>query len=282
MRYNSRSMSSSRFPFLLRTAAGLLAAGAMGMAQAKELLVVGATFARIFERTEAGEFVGLGAELARSIARQQGLDIKFGLYPWARAQDMVAKGAADVLVGPYKTPARDVLFAFADAPFYQDNMVFYKLARSKASWDGSYASLKGKRLVAVLGWAYGQPFDQERASLGVTNASTVESGLSMLLNDRMDFFVANERNTLAGMAALGKQDAFAVVSPMIGTEVGYFAFGKGADHDAIRQAFNAGMGRLIASGEYLAMARRYNITVPAALAGKQGTPKPTAAAPATR
>ena len=255
---------------LVRTAVSMFAVLAVGAAQAKDFLVVGTTFARIFEQTETGEFIGLGAELARTIAKQQGLHIKFGIYPWARAQDMVANGSADVLVGPYKTPAREALFAFADKPFYQDNMVFYKLASSTASWDGSYASLKGKRLVAVLGWVYGRPFDQERADLGVTNANTVESGLSMLLNDRMDFFVANERNTTAGMAALGKYEHFTVVAPMIGTEVGYFAFTKDANHDALRQAFNVGMGKLIANGEYATLARRYSITMPAVLAGKPG------------
>ncbi len=156
-------------------------------------------------------------------------------------------------------------------------MVFYKLAGSKASWDGSYESLKGKRLVAVLGWVYGTPFDQERANLGVTNANTVESGLTMLLNNRMDFFVANERNTTAGMAALGKYDQFSVVSPMIGKEVGYFAFTKDAEHEELRQAFNTGLGKLIDSGEYAAMAKRFSITVPAALVGKGRAAKPAAA-----
>jgi polar amino acid transport system substrate-binding protein len=260
----------------LRTVVCLFGALVACALQAREILVVGTTFARIFEKTEQGEFVGLGVELARTIARQQGLSIKFGIYPWARAQDMVANGGADVLVGPYKTPAREARFLFADQPFYQDNMVFYKLAGSKAGWDGSYASLKGKRMVAVLGWAYGQPFDQERANLGVTNAPTVESGLSMLLNDRMDFFVANERNTMAGMAALGKSEYFAVVTPIIGTEVGYFAFARDADHEALRLAFNGGMGQLIASGEYAAMARRYSISIPAVLANKPGAPKPAA------
>lgn len=256
---------------LLRIAVGLLGMWAACASQARELIVVGTTFARIFEQTENGEFIGLGAELARTIAQQQGLTIKFGIYPWARAQDMVANGSADVLVGPYKTPAREARFLFADQPFYQDNMVFYKLAGSKGSWDGSYESLKGKRMVAVLGWAYGQRFDQERANLGVTNAPTVESGLSMLLNDRMDFFVANERNTTAGMASLGKYEHFTVVTPMIGTEVGYFAFTKDAAHDAIRQAFNLGMRKLIASGEYAALARRYSITIPAVVAGRPVT-----------
>lgn len=47
-------------------------------------------------------------------------------------------------VGPRKTRAREARFTFADQPFYQDNLVFCKLAGSDASWDGSYASVKGK------------------------------------------------------------------------------------------------------------------------------------------
>jgi len=271
LRYNCCTMFSTLFS--RRITSSLLCVLAACAAQAKDLLVVGTTFPRIYEQTETGEFIGLGVELARNIAQQQGLTLTFGIYPWARAQEMVANGSADVLVGPYKTPAREARFLFADQPFYQDNMVFYKLAGSKASWDGSYASLKDKRLVAVLGWVYGTPFDQERASLGVTNANTVASGLTMLLNDRMDFFVANERNTTAGMALLGKDDKFAVVSPVIGKEVGYFAFTKGAEQEGLRQAFNAGLGKLIESGEYAAMAKHFSITVPAALVGKGRAPK---------
>ncbi len=271
LRYKRLTMPS--LTFMRRIASTVLCVLLACAAQAKEVFVVGSTFARIYEQTEAGEFIGLGAELVRTIALQRGLTVKFGIYPWARAQEMVANGSADVLVGPYKTPAREARFSFADQPFYQDNMVFYKLAGSKASWDGSYESLKGKRLVAVLGWVYGTPFDQERANLGVTNANTVVSGLTMLLNDRMDFFVANERNTTAGMASLGKYEQFVLVSPKIGQEVGYFAFTKDPEHEDLRQAFNAGLGKLIESGEYAAMAKRFSITVPTALVGKGRAPK---------
>jgi ABC-type amino acid transport substrate-binding protein len=59
--------------------------------------------------------------------------------------------------------------------------------------------------------------------------------------------------------------------------VGYFAFTKGAEHEELRQAFNAGFGKLIESGEYAAMTKRFSITVSAALVGKGRGAKPTAA-----
>ena len=64
---------------------------------------------------------------------------------------------------------------------------------------------------------------------------------------------------------------------MIGREVGYFAFTKDAEHEDLRQALNAGLGKLINSGEYAAMAKRFSITVPAALVGKGRVAKPAAA-----
>lgn len=280
LRYNEGRMYKSAT--LLRSVISIFTVFAMGATQAKDFLVVGTTFARIFEQTEQGEYIGLGADLARAIAQQQGIHIKFGIYPWARAQHMVANGLADVLVGPYKSSARESIFLFSDHPFYQDNMVFYKLTESKASWDGSYESLKKKRLVAVLGWTYGAAFNQERTHLGVTDVNTVEGGLTMLLNNRMDFFVANERNTLAGMTALGMPERFTSVTPLIGTEVGYFAFAKGAEHEALRKAFNVGMGKLIASGEYASMARRNNITIPAMLTAKPGGAKYLLSGPPTK
>jgi polar amino acid transport system substrate-binding protein len=256
---------------LLHFGAALLAAClAWAPAQAHELRVAGTTFAHVFERTADGEFTGLGAELARAMARQQGHTVKFELYPWVRAQEMVAKGRADVLVGPYKTAQREAQLSFMDQPFYQDNLLFYAHAGSNQRWDGNYSSLKNRRIITMLGWVYGQQFDQERAALNITQVATVENGLAMLLNDRTDLFAANERNSANGIAALGPHGEFVALSPAIGREVGYFAFPKDAQHEALRQAFNASFKKLTDSGEYAAMARRLGVTIPATLDSTAG------------
>ncbi len=243
-----------------------------GAVQARELLAVGTSFASVFEKTPSGEFVGLGVELVQALARQQGDSVKFEIYPWARAQEMVARGQADVLVGPYKTEKREQLFAFMALPFYQDNMVFYTRAGSAAKWDGSVDSLRGKRIVAVLGWVYGEPFDTVRAALNVANATTVENGLAMLQRDRMDFFAANERNAAAGIAAYGSGNDIVLVRPFIGREVGYIALPKDAAHQQMQRQFNQSFDSLIASGAFMALASRFAVTVPDAVAARASVP----------
>ncbi len=250
---------------LPRAKALLLACAVLlpGMASARELLVAGTSFTRVFERTATGEFTGLGVELVRAMARLQGDTVRFELYPWMRAQQMVAQGQADVLVGPYKTAQREAQFHFMDLPFYQDNLLFYARAGSRQKWDGHYSSLKGRRIVSVLGWVYGAQFDTERASLDITQVPTVEKGLTLLLNGRVDLLAANERNAANGLAALGPQGEFTPLAPGIGREVGYIAFPRDALHEALRLAFNTSFKRLLDSGEYAAMARRLGVTVPA-------------------
>ncbi len=247
---------------LLLASAGLVphAAGA------SELLVAGTTFARVFERSTEGEFSGLGVELVRAMARMQGDTVRFELYPWVRAQQMVAEGQADVLVGPYKTAQREAQFHFMDLPFYQDNLLFYARAGQGQAWDGHYASLKGRRIVTVLGWAYGAPFDAGRAGLDITPVPSVDKGLTLLLNSRADLLAANERNAASSLAILGPHGEFTPLAPMIGREVGYFAFPRDAQHEALRLAFNTSFKKLVDSGEYTTMARRLGVTIPTSAA----------------
>ena len=105
--------------------------GAMLPARAapRELLVVGSHFAKVYERAD-GQFGGLGPEILRAIAAELGQPLHFDLVPWARAQSMVAKGQADLLVGPYKSDERLAMFAFSAQPL----MATMRLRRSACHW----------------------------------------------------------------------------------------------------------------------------------------------------
>lgn len=231
-------------------------------AQARELLVVGAQFARVFERADDGNFAGMGPEIVRTLAARMGHTVRFEIYPWARAQAMVAQGKADILVGPYKSPARLELLAFSARPFYQDHMVFFARAGARPGWAGDYAALTGLRIVALNGWVYGADFDRARPILQISTANTVENGVRMLVHEHVDLFATNQRNTEPVVAALGMQQKVAPLAQVIDVQNGYFAFPKGMQHDSLRAAFDLAFNAYVGAGELRKLGRRLEVEIP--------------------
>jgi len=244
------------------TSAGLaliLLAGALP-ASARELLVVGTQFGRLFEQAPNGEFEGLAVTLVREFARASGHTVRFDIYPWARAQMVVQTGKADMLIGPYKTPEREQLFAFSDKAFYRDEMVFYARSGSSTRWDGDYARLRGLRIAAVRGWAYGAGFEAAQAQVDMTN--NLQSGILMLSEKRVDLLATNRRNTEALLATMASPPDIQAISPIIEVQDGYFAFPKSAEAAPLRAEFNVFFNNLIRKGELARLARQHGVTIP--------------------
>lgn len=231
-------------------------------AQARELLAVGAQFERVFDYQPSGEYVGLGAELVRILAARTGNTVRFRMVPWARAQAMLAQGQADILIGPYKAPERFASMAFADKPFYQDQIVFYARQEPGFSWDGDYANLKNRRLVMLNGWAYGSDMERLRSTLQVSVANNVENGLKMLVHNHVDLFVTNRRNTEPVVARLGLQRQVKVLPRVLEVQNGYFAFPRAPEFDRLRLQFDQEFNSLVESGELKRLGRRFDVTVP--------------------
>lgn len=227
--------------------------------QARELLAVGTNFSRIFEENKNGQLEGYGVELINSLARKQGDTVKYMMLPWARAQLMVSSGKADILIGPYKTPEREMSMTFLDQPFYQDRMIFYKLKTYKFTWDGNYNSLKDKRITTILGWVYGEPFNSKREKLNITNALNLENGLKMLIAQHADLLAANERNSAALLSTPKFKDEIVSVSPPIGYEVGYIAFPKDKQHADLAKKYNKTLNEFIDSGKLAELAMKYGV-----------------------
>lgn len=222
--------------------------------------MVGAHFARVYERAD-GNFSGMGPEILRAIAGTLGQPLHFDLLPWARAQSMVAKGQADLLVGPYKSPERLGLFAFSERAFYLDEMVFYARVGEGLAWNGSFAALRNLRIVCINGWAYGPAFDAARANLHVSVTNTVEAGLAMLARGRVDLFATNRRNTEGVVPLLELEDKVAPLDPILATQRGYFAFPKLPEYDAALGRFNRAFNAYADSGELQKLGRRLRVQV---------------------
>ncbi|HTD03649.1 substrate-binding periplasmic protein [Undibacterium sp.] len=243
-------------------------------ASARELRVVGAEFASVYERNAAGEFGGLGVEIVKAIALQTGDTVRFEMYPWARAQLMVERNEADILVGPYKTREREARFSFAARGFYRDYMVFYVRNGSgyqggdngnqgaRLQWDGNYRSLRGRKIVVVNGWTYGPKFESARSFLQPEVANSLTNALNMLHAGRIDYLASNLRNTEALLKTNGLGSEFTVLDQILDTQDGYLAYCRQSACDALRRQFDQGFEHLRSSGELAKMARGYNVLTP--------------------
>ncbi|NHZ78222.1 transporter substrate-binding domain-containing protein [Massilia sp. CCM 8695] len=251
-------VDAARRALLLGAAAALaLPAGAAP----RELLVVGAHFARVYERAN-GEFSGMAVEIIRAIGGELGQPVYFELYPWARAQSMVAQGQADILVGPYKSPERLELFTFSERPFYQDQMVFFSRSSAPFAWDGTFSSLRGKRIVIINGWAYGDEFNAGIKDLAVSVTNSVESALTMLAHGRVDLFASNVRNTEPVIPLLALEGKVVPVGRTISLQRGFFAFPKRPEYDVMRSRFDRAFNAYVDSGELRKLGKRLNVQVP--------------------
>lgn len=226
------------------------------------LRVVGTRFEGVYERQSGGEFAGLGVEVVRMLARRRGCPVLFDLYPWRRAQQRVSMGLADVLVGPYKSPEREQAMLFSGQPLFQDQVAFYSRARGMLFWDGDYAALKGKRIVTLNGWSYGEAFTAAAADLNISVANNVENGLMMLIYGHVDLFASNRRDTDPVIQRMGLTDKLLPVAPLIDTQNAYFAFPKMPIGEELAGAFDQLLSELKSSGELRRMARRHRVSVP--------------------
>lgn len=229
---------------------------------ARDLLVVGAHFERVFEQGQDGKYTGIGAEIVRLFAAGNGDTVTFKLYPWARAQAMVAQGVADILVGPYKSAQRELSLAYSDQAFYRDQMVFYGRRGETLVWNGDYALLRGRRIVVLNGWRYSAPFERALPALQASVANTVENGLKMVAFRHVDLFATNRRNTEPVVERLGYRDKVLALPGVIDVQDGYFAFPRRAQSDAMRGRFDQAFKALVDSGELKRLGKRFEITLP--------------------
>lgn len=236
--------------------------GLVPFADGRDVLAVGTEFPGIYVLDARGAPSGLGVDVLRAIAADLGTRVRFEIYPWARAQKLVEEGRADVLIGPYRTAARERRFQFAEPGFYRDNVVFYGRSDVASPWDGSPASLMGQRIALIHGWTYGERFEAMRGQLDVHVAPSVELALKLLLAGRVDLAASNERDSRPRIEALGIDGQVRRLSPTIDTQVGYFALPRDASHRQLREDIGRALRQMRADGRLARLAEPYAIALP--------------------
>ncbi len=230
-----------------------------GLVKAEVYEFVGTSFPLILEENKDGEVSGLGAEIAQKILHNLGHTLTIRVYPWKRAQTLVSQGKADVLIGPYKTTARESFLNYNRYPFYQDSMIFYVREKDKFIWDGEYASLQHKEIGIMRGWSYGAKFDRHKDRLNIQVVDTVAGNFKKLMYSRIDMFASNSRNSMAVIKQLNIGYGVKVIPPPISINKGYFGFSKKRKLQDFLAKFDEQLKNMIDSGELQRLNQKYQL-----------------------
>lgn len=243
--------------------AGLGWMGGLALAQPARtvpLRAVGSQFARIFEGAEGQAPKGLAVDL---LGQMFGDGVRCEWLPWSRAQLMVEQGEADILIGPYRTPEREMRVLFSVRSFYSDAMVWYARRNEEGRWTGEYGDLTQVPVAAVRGWAYGSRFERMRPALTqLTWVQGVDAGLQMLTRRRIELFAANDRNCQPVLQRLGLGDAIVRCSPPLDVLHGHMAFARSAGGEELSQRYDRAFEQWLRTGAAADLYRRWGVDRP--------------------
>jgi polar amino acid transport system substrate-binding protein len=135
-----------------------------------------------------GTLMGVGAELAGTICAELEVSFKFKPLPWARALSEAEQGKIDMIAGAYFKKDREVYMDYS-IPFMKDpGAVFVRTGHAFDFKD--LKDLKGRKGVTMLGYSWGEAFDQyAEKHLDMTTVTKPLQALKMLERGRVDYFV---------------------------------------------------------------------------------------------
>ncbi|CCQ11703.1 ABC-type amino acid transport/signal transduction systems, periplasmic component/domain [Pseudoalteromonas luteoviolacea B = ATCC 29581] len=188
---------------------------------------------------EHGEATGLLVDIVKQSAEKSGFKAIFISHPWLRCQKLVEENHAQALFGMIRTPERAALFQFpaqraqyiaaAEYPiFYTHQSVLYEhqsqlFTQSEFNTD-QYRKIRKFGLQAPLGYVV-QTF-LVNSELTAEDSYTVDEGLEMAANNRLDGYVVERTIGLSRTKSLGLENVLLVSNTPVTKDYWYVPFNK--------------------------------------------------------
>jgi polar amino acid transport system substrate-binding protein len=198
-----------------------------------------------FMYAQGGQPAGLYPAIAAAAFRKMGVEVQVATLPWKRALQAVDEGRAGVL-GIYRNAQREKAYDFSEAVFIERILLCCRKSRPHPA--NRVADLKGLRVGVILGWSYGDEFDEaSRAGLfAVEEVGADLQNLEKLQQDRLDAALVIAESK-AGLARRFPDLAWSGKPLLLNAT--YLAFSKRAGKAALLRQFDGALDGLRKSGE---------------------------------
>jgi len=139
--------------------------------------------AKILEETiapgqDSSQLQGYAWDVVRESYHARGHTIRLHVVPWSRGMHYVETGKVDVIFPAMRTEEREKKFHFSKEPVIRSSFIVYVPASSTFEWTG-LASLNGKRVVGVQGWAFGKDWEANSGIIKM-EAYSILQGFEMI------------------------------------------------------------------------------------------------------
>ncbi|MEI6285752.1 MAG: transporter substrate-binding domain-containing protein [Bacillota bacterium] len=175
---------------------------------------------------QGNQIVGVGADLVRIMCNDLGISCETrAVGMWDVVQDGARAGKIDLLVGAYKTDARQKYLDYSIA-YASDPVVLFVRKGSTLNYSG-WSDLVGKKGVVTLGDSYGSAFDEYiKANLKVTAVGSAQDAFAQLINGNCDYFIYAQYSGKAELRRLHLTDTITMLDKPVSEEKFYIAFSK--------------------------------------------------------
>ena len=145
-----------------------------------------------FEYTDNGELKGGDVDTVREAVERMGLEPRFVVLPWARAENRVRRGDTDMLFSLTHSSERERYYHFT-APISLAQDVFFARADAGIRWS-ELDDLSHLRVGLTASYSYAESFmnwigEPDRRVVEINQEAPELVGLRMLALQRIDVFI---------------------------------------------------------------------------------------------
>ncbi|MDO6528155.1 transporter substrate-binding domain-containing protein [Motilimonas sp. 1_MG-2023] len=150
--------------------------------------------------------------------------------PWKRALTYLRNGTVDALFSAYKTTEREAFATYLDYPLHTSVFSIFTHKGNINSYSQT-SDLYDKRIGISSGYSVNPEFDQAKAEqrFAISEIKSTESGIRMLLMDRIDFYINGKTVVLNKAKEMGVANQLYDMSrPMHEPKPAYLIISKAA------------------------------------------------------